>query len=207
VRCGATPVRGPRALRKAQRARSTAMSTFRWWLRPGVGKSAFASTASRVAAQPNRTLHRAGCNAATYAEARCWSRWAIAIEVWAEAGVRFVRRQRLRSRLRSRRSASATSSGLASSRGCTPSASASARTVRVDGAVRPLSRRVIVKACTPDRRASSAWDKKCSRRRRRNVSLNAIRSHAVKDGCTKMRGHCCIKVRAMLVADRSSRTR
>jgi hypothetical protein len=59
----------------------------------------------------------------------------------------------------STRRISATSSGLVSSRGSTPSAAASARTVRVDGAVAPASRRSSVMACSPARRARSRCDK------------------------------------------------
>ena len=75
---------------------------------------------------------------------------------------------------RCRLSASATSSGVASSFGCTPSAAASARTVRVDGAVRPDSRRVMVMACTLERRPSSAWERKAASRMRRRFSEKAM---------------------------------
>jgi hypothetical protein len=173
--CGVIRARGQGALRKPQPAESMMISSIRWGPSPGIEKFAFVSIVSRVAARPRWMLHRTSCVVATSVEARCWWRWAITIEVTPVAGA-YLGLQCLSSRLRSSRSASATSSGLASSRGCTPSASARARTVRVDGAVRPLSRRVIVNACTPDRRASSAWEKKCSRRRRRKVSLNGIRS-------------------------------
>ena len=137
--------------------------------RPNTATSSCGRSTEVRVVRHGRPLHRA-CRH----DAR--ANWRYRMMRWRLPRLRhhILPRQDVICRLRSRRSASATSSGLARSPGCTPSASARARTVRVDGAVRPLSRRVIVSAWTPERRASSACDRKCSRRRRRSVSLNAI---------------------------------
>jgi hypothetical protein len=178
----------------------------RWRPRSGE-RLRFGSTVSLVAGQPKSMSRRLVSTAAEHAEARCWWKWATTVES-RPATAAVVTPQSLSSR----RSASATSAGVASSPGWIPSASARARTVRVDGAVRPVSRRVIVNACTPDRRASSACEKKCSRRKRRSLSLNAIWTSRTQCGivnhrCTTMCAHCCIEVRTMLAAaDRLSRT-